>query len=398
MTKTNQKLKWGLILFTYFSMTIFGLFDNMTGPAIPPIVTQYSVAYAMISFLMIVGTLGYLFGTVVGGIATDRFGFRSIFIVGNLLIFATAACMRFADQYYTLVILWFLMRVGFGAYETGCNSLGAKIFIRASAVMMNLMHLFYGLGSIAGTHFIGQILNAARAWHMAYFYAAGTALLGFVLTLIVVFPKSEHVDKSIKKLRGLGYMRDILKDKILWLLILALGFSELIELGIGAWIVNFLEKARGFETVQAAHYLTLFFVFFTIARLIGGWIAEKVGYMRFIIYCAVVAVILFYVAFSVGGSATICFSIAGAPIAMLFPMSMTVLMTYYQDKIATVMGFVIASASIIHMMLNQMIGFLADYISVGISFAIVGMGGVLVVVFTLMAKKKMDIIREEAVV
>ena len=390
MTKSEPKLKWGLILFTYLCMAAFGLFDNMTGPAIPAIISQYDVVYSLISVLMIVGTLGYLTGTIAGGIATDRVGFKPIFIIGNVLVFLTSIGLRFADRFYILIILWFLMRVGFGCYETGCNSLGAKIFIRASAVMMNLMHLFYGVGSIAGTQLMGRILAVSRSWHDGYFYAAGIAFAAFIICTFVAFPKPEPKKAQASQTQGLGYIKDILKDRVLWLLILALGFSELIELGIGSWVVNFLEKAKGFNTVDAANYLTLFFVFFTVARLLGGWIAEKIGYMRFIIYCSLLAATLFYIGFVFDGSATICFAIAGAPIAMLFPMSMTVIMTYYKEKVATIMGFVIALAGVMYMILNQMIGFAADYVSLPVSFAFVGAAGLLVSVFTWLAKIKME--------
>lgn len=386
MTQASPKFKWGLIIFTYLSMTVFGMYENMTGPAIPSIVSQFSTSYTSIGTMLLLCTLGYLFGTLVGGAATDKFGFKPIFVISFVLVIISALLLRYAQNFYVLVSLFVLMRIGFGGFETGCNSLGAKIFLRSSAVMMNVMHLFFGVGSITGSQLIGRLLDAGSKWYSAYVSGTLIAAAGLAMCLFIVFPSSkdgeEHSDlKSFKNLPK------ILNDKILWILMLALGFSELMELGTAGWLVNYLETTKGFSPKDAAFYLTMFFVFFSVARLFGGWIAEKIGYIKFVAICGISSSILFFIGYIFGGNLTIFYALAGAPIAMLFPTIMAIIIKHYKTNIGTIMGIIIALAGFVYMLFSQLVGVVADHMSVQLSFSIIGLAGLIACIFLVAAKR-----------
>jgi fucose permease len=387
MTENKSKFRWGLVIFTFICMTVFGMYENMTGPAMPSIVSQFDTTYTAIGTLLVLSTLGYLIGTITGGFATDKFGFKPVFVVSFLLVIISAVLLRYAQSFFALVALFVLMRIGFGGFETGCNSLGAKIFIRSSAVMMNIMHLFFGLGSITGSQLIVRILSSGRQWYSAYLSGTLVAIAGLAMGLFIVFPSSEDGDEhaDFKSLKNLPI---ILKDKILWIIMLALGFAELMELGTVVWLVNFLETAKGVSPIDAGFYLTAFFVFFSVARMLGGWIAEKIGYLKFVIICGFASSLLFFVAYIFGGELTIFYSIAGAPIAMMFPMVMAVIMKHYKKNIGTIMGIIIALAGLMYMGLSQIIGFVADKFSVQASFALVGVAGFIACIFVIMARRK----------
>jgi len=380
---TKKKLNIVLILFTYLMMIIFGLFESMTGPAIPSIIEAYKTNYTFIGTMLLLCTLAYLVGTLIFGMITDKYGFRMTFLISCVLIIGSALAIKFAGSFIVFIIIFIIMRLGFGGIETGLNSLGAVIFIRSSAILMNIMHLFFGVGSIIGSQLIGRFLSASFEWYSAYSYATIIVIIAVVMLVFLTFPKPDsHI--AVKKINILSFLKT---DKVIWLIVIALGFSEVLELSTGGWIVNFLQKSQGLSNKDASFYLTMFFVFFSVARLLGGFLAEKVGYIKFVAFSGLLGSACFYIAFAFGGWMNIFYSIAGAPIAMMFPTIMVVLMKNYEQSIGTIMGVVIASAGVIYMLLSQLIGVLADSVSVDISFGIIGISGIICFVCMMLVKK-----------
>ena len=380
---TKKKINIALIIFTYLIMIIFGLYENMTGPAIPSIIKTFNTTYTLIGTMLLLCTLAYLVGTLIFGVITDKFGFRITFLVSSFLILLSAILIRYAENFYIFIIMFIVMRLGFGGYETGLNSLGAVIFVRSSAILMNIMHLFFGVGSIIGSQLIARFLGASLEWYSAYSTATVFVLVAIVLAAFLSFPKPDS-HKEIEKINIWTFLKS---DKVVWLIVLALGFSEVLELSTAGWLVNFLQKSQGLTNKDASFYLTIFFVLFSIARLFGGFIAEKVGYIKFVAFSALLASVCFYIAFTFGGWANIFYSIAGAPIAILFPTIMVVLMKNYNTSIGTIMGVVIASAGGIFMILSQVIGLIADTVSIDLSFGIIGISGVICFASMMLVKK-----------
>jgi fucose permease len=383
---TKQKMNVALIIFTYLIMMIFGTFENLTGPAIPSIVSGFGVSYTAIGTMLLLCTFGYLVGMMVFGFVTDNFGFKVTFLVSCLLVIISAFTLRYAQSFIVLNIMFIVMRIGFGGFETGANSLGALIFLRSSAILMNVMHLFFGVGSIIGSQLIGRFLEASLEWYRAYSVSVYMVLIAIVWAVFLSFPKIIKHEKH-EKFNLVKFLRH---DKLVWMLMIALGFSELAELGAAGWIVNYLQKSQELSNTDASFYLTMFFVFFSIARLVGGFIAEKMDYLKFIAICALSGSVLFFTAFIIGGWANIFYSLAGAPIAMVFPTILVVLMKQYDQHISSIMGLVMSSAGLFYMIVSQIIGIVADYVSIELSFGIVGLAGVGVFTFCLLAKRMID--------
>ena len=62
------------------------------------------------------------------------------------------------------------------------------------------------------------------------------------------------------------------------------------ELGIAAWLVAFLQEAKGMSLARSSLYLSLFFVFIMAGRLLGSFVVERMGYLRILLLVAVAAI------------------------------------------------------------------------------------------------------------
>jgi len=100
----------------------------------------------------------------------------------------------------------FTMFCGLGIFETSGNLLAGEVFTKNTAVMLNFMHLFYGLGSVIGPKFAGFYLISGHTWKQYYLYASFICIiftmvffssLGYLITCFLGGILSEKLGHKI---------------------------------------------------------------------------------------------------------------------------------------------------------------------------------------------------------
>ncbi|MBZ4645594.1 MAG: hypothetical protein JG777_1083 [Clostridia bacterium] len=373
-----------LILLTFLCMIIFGFIENIKGTVIPPIREQFNVTYGSIGIMLLVSSLGYLGTTLVGGFVGDKFGQKKVLIFGFLLTILACISFIFTKSFIAVVILFFLVNAGFGCFEVAVNSLGAQIFVRNSAVMMNLMHLFYGLGSSAGPKYAGWILIRDIPWQYTYFYSLILIVSVFIFLCFSSFPQRKLEDS-----RNKASFKDLISSKKIWLFVGVLGFCEVIELGTGNWLVNFLQQVRGMDAGNSSFYLTLFFITFTIGRLVGGYLAEKLGYVQIIFYFTIITIVLFIGGLILDNKFAFLFSLMGFFVSIMFPTVMAIIMKEFTVGTSSVMGFIITVSGSVNMVSNWVVGKTNDYLGVFTGFSSLAVYTGLILVFLTLLDRKL---------
>jgi fucose permease len=355
---------WLTIGVAFASMLLFGFVENIKGTLIPSIRDTFEVSYASIGVMLFIGSFGYLSATFLGGIAGDRFGQKRVIGVGYALILLAAVGMLAANSFTLLCVLMYLLNAGFGCLEVGVNSLGARIFLRNSALMMNLTHFFYGVGSMAGPEYAARMLVGGRAWNEVYAVAAFGAIVVFVLLLIARLPSvsERHADDKMG-------LRQIIGNTKVWLFVGALSFLVVVEIGTGNWLVSYLRGVYSMGADESARFLSLFFLFFTLGRLVGGYIVERVGYVRCLFGFGVAILLLDIGGFALGQAGILLFSLTGFFVSTMYPTFMAMIMKEFRVGTGSIMGFIITAVAAVNMLMNWVVGQTSDLLGVGVGFA-----------------------------
>ena len=359
----DARLPWLLISVAFGSMVIFGFIENIKGAIIPSIQETFQVSYASIGVMLFLSSSGYLVATFVGGIAGDRVGQKWVIAAGYTFILIAAAGMLIASSFPVVVIMMFLIGLGFGCLEVGVNSLGARIFVRNSALMMNLTHFFYGVGSMAGPEYTARMLLGGRPFGQVYAFAGIVVLIVFTLLLVAKFPTA--AERQAESKRALS---DIFRDTKVWLFVGSLSLLVAVEIGTGNWLISYLKGAYGMDAEQGARYLSLFFLFFTLGRLFGGYIVERVGYLRTLIGFGIAVLVLDAGGFAIGVNGVILFSLTGFFISIMYPTYMAMIMKEFRTGTGSVMGFVITGVAAANMVINVIVGQTSDLLGVAAGF------------------------------
>jgi fucose permease len=359
----SARMPWLLISVAFASMVIFGFIENIKGAIIPSIQDTFQVSYASIGVMLFISSSGYLIATFVGGIAGDRVGQKWVIGAGYTSILFAATGMLVATAFPVVVVMMFLIGLGFGCLEVGVNSLGARIFVRNSALMMNLTHFFYGVGSMAGPEYTARMLVGGRPFGQVYAFAGIAVLIVFTLLLVAKFPTAAERQSQSKR-----ELRDIVRDTKVWLVVGSLSLLVAVEIGTGNWLISYLKGAYGMDAEQGARYLSLFFLFFTLGRLFGGYIVERVGYLRTLMAFGIAVLVLDAGGFAIGQDGVILFSITGFFISIMYPTYMAIIMKEFRTGTGSVMGFVITGVAAANMVLNLVVGQTSDLLGVTAGF------------------------------
>ena len=137
------------------------------GPSFPVIVKEYNLPLGLLGFLASAWTAGYLL-SFVGGFLSDRYSEATIISASFLIVGVAAGLISAAPTYDLLLILFLLGGIGAAFGEAAMNPLISKLFSKRSGFALNVLHLFYSLGSFVGPIVAGLVISWYGKWRLPY--------------------------------------------------------------------------------------------------------------------------------------------------------------------------------------------------------------------------------------
>ncbi|MBT1279139.1 MFS transporter [Thermoanaerobacter sp. CM-CNRG TB177] len=350
------------IVIIYLLMMLIGIIENVKGPLILSIKTFYSIDYTMMGLFLSVGSLGFILSTFFGGFLTEKIGRKLVLLSGLLLILLGIIGISMAPNFILFLLFAFIMNMGMGSVEIGINAIAALVFIMNQAIMMNLLHFFYGVGAIISPNITVKLLHFNFTWQLVYLSVAALAFTLILATLAIKIQEGQHI---IKEKINYG---EILGNKRMWLFAIMLGFYVASELGVGNWAVTFLREWYKMDNTISSLYLSIFFATFTLGRLFGGFIVEKVGCLKSLSVFSLCAAVFIAIGM-LSKSLAFSISISGFFYSIIFPTVIATIMKEFKKHVSAIIGITVTIASTINMFANFLIGKLNDLFGVFVGFS-----------------------------
>jgi len=359
MTTTKRNYIWQLLT-VYLGFILFGLSENIKGPAIPRMQLSFNLDEAQIGTLLSLNSLGYLIACTFTALLVRKIGVKHTTNIafGSMLISGVLIWLSY--NYGLLIGSTFLLYIGNGMLEIGLAIVAARIFTRNTGTMMNLAHFFYGLSSIGAPLLATGLMSLSIGgttidWRVMYMLVLALSLIPMIPTFLAKFPGDEIKQEDRKSFRAL------LSDISLWLLIAILTFGVISELAVGGWLVNYLEKTYQWSTVSASSMLSSFFIGFSLARLLLGPIIDRIGYTLSIIIVSLFAGVCTFIAVLAGENYAIFFALAGAGVAPIYPTVMAFISKRYPNDSDVVISVVVTIMGIGTVIGNYVIGLIVKF-------------------------------------
>lgn len=364
MKKTRSKFNkvYALQLATIFiGFIIFGFSENIKGPAIPRIQFDFMLSESQLGTLLSLNALGYLIACSFTAYLTKIWGIKWVTVTAFASMAVSGILIFFSQNYPLFSSSYFLMYIGNGMLEIGLAILSARIFVKNTGMMMNMTHGFYGLSSTVAPLIATGLMKVTIGghtldWRGMYLVMLLLSVIPIVIAMFSTFPGDHiaHEDRIPFK--------TLLKDRVIWLMVLVLTFGVVSELAVGGWLVNFLEKAYGWDTVNASGMLSVFFLCFALARLLLGPLTDRIGFVVSLIIFSGFSALCTFVAIFGGENVAFLFAASGIGIAMIYPTVMAFIAKRYPKGSDTAITFTVTLMGLGSVIGNYLIGGITELV------------------------------------
>jgi MFS transporter, FHS family, glucose/mannose:H+ symporter len=266
----------------FLAFFVFGFTDNLKGPTLPAMLAELNFNYGTGGNILFGEYLGFLIATLITGILADRFGLKSVILLAGLFLGIGVSGYSTFSSASLLFISVFVVGMGLGSLELGPNATIVSLYHERKGLYLNLMSVMHGLGSFLAPLFAGWLLSRDVSWRVVYRWDLLLAVLFVVVFLFLRFPKAE--EKSQLDFRHIPQIA--FKYGLPWFYV-AICFYVAAEIGMGQWLVTYLQDIRGASMSSSTQSLSVYFAMIMIGRFIGGFLVQRVGYLRSILFVSI---------------------------------------------------------------------------------------------------------------
>lgn len=390
------KVLW-LGCLSYF---VIGVAHIIGGSILEQLVTYYGQSYAAGGQWIMNQFLGFLVGVLLAPLVQQKIGQRATLIVA-------LAMLTVAQIGYSIFLPWGLMLaiaplagVGFGVVEAVLGSMIIDLFKEKRASAMSRLEVFFGLGAL-GIPLVSAVLISQGQWKLAFPILAVMCVLTLICWVFLSFGK--QVDEQLKR-PAQTQQKTTLKytGKTKPILIIGMVFFFLyvgMEMSFSNYLPSILLQKTTFDESRAAAMLGLFWGFMVVGRLFCGYLADKYGYMKYLLISMFIAVVAcFGLVYFEGNIAILAMiALAGIGFSGVFGIALVYVNVAIPGLTNRTTSLLIACGGIGGALLPKATGLLMDHASVyasllSFAFAIAGMFIVLIVL-GMLGRKQLKIVK-----
>lgn len=350
-----------------FTIMIFAaVAENTKGIFIPIFKSDFGLNDTKIAIMLTFASIAYMMFTYIGGYFCQKIGQKKVFASGFIFTSMSLLILSRCNSFILLIVGMTIMSIGLSLVSIATNTIVPVLFLSYQAIIMNITHFCYGLGSTVSQRVTGRLIYNGVNWRSIYFVVGIIYIFIFVAFMFLNIPEPHKSNKILSEEINVPINR-----KWVILYIIALGTYMFAEISTGNWFVNYMQKGYSFDTNKSSLYLALFYGIFTVGRLVGGFVVQKKGYLNTVLISLATAAILFTAGIMFKEKGIIIISISGLFFSIGFPTIVLSINKVFKEKSFYITGIIITFSSATNMILNLLLGYLNDLIGVYKTFYII---------------------------
>jgi fucose permease len=325
-----------LIFAAILAIFIYGMIAAMLGTILPELSERFHLTPTQNGTIAFVQALGLIIASLAVGPLLDTQGDKAGLILGLASVAAALFFLPRSGGYRDILLLLFLLGMGGGIVVTAANALANSVSGERSAMVLNLVNLFFGLGGLATPFIAANIFK--KNWVRLCYTVAGLAVVAIVVQAATKMP--EPVGNARFLLASVG---PILGRPLLFMLGFFLFLYITCEVGVWNWLPRHL-IAQGIPESRALNILSLGFAL--------GLLVGRVGVVPILAHVPAVEVTLgASIAMAIttflmlrtnkSGPAFALVFVAGLSMAPVFPTTLAITGAAFPRMTGTAIGFVI---------------------------------------------------------
>jgi len=367
---------------------LFGFADNIKSPTMPPILKEFNFNYTSGGTIFLGAYFGFFVAVIFAGLLSSKIGNQKVITLGIVLLLTGLIFYSYSTTLFILTSSMIIIGMGLGVFEVSVNSFIIEIHgeNNKSGKYLLLIGFFHSIGSMIAPLFAGQLIKNNYSWQNIYRLTAVLALIAFLY--FILLKQRNFTIKNTNKI-SISYIKHIIFSKnMAYFYILILSYVG-IELGIGSWIVEYLQKTKHQSISLSTISTSAFFGCIMIGRFIGSFIIEKIGYIKIMILCVIFSLISLFIGLIGPDNLFFFIPLTGVFLSVIFPTTTALVSKISNNGLSLRLGTLFAFAGIGGMIGPWILGLMGDMLNIGVSFAIVNILLSFIMLFSLFKIRKL---------
>jgi FHS family Na+ dependent glucose MFS transporter 1 len=251
----------------YFLLFIcLGMDLAIVGPALPALAKQTGSSLAAIGMIFFLSAGGGTLGTLLGGWIFDWLPGRLVLGVTQLVSAGLLFLVPSIPWFGLLMAMYVVKGISIGLVNTGANTFLLWTHGKQASPYINALHFFFGLGSFLSPLLFGLLIGAGGKYSDAFLLLGFFDLLVGIIVLAslsVPAPQPKQPPQGAAEKTG-WYLAPIVLSAAFFLF-----FYVGAELTFGGWVYTYAISLHLADAVRAAYLTSIFWLAFTVGRLIS---------------------------------------------------------------------------------------------------------------------------------
>jgi MFS family permease len=249
----------------------------MLAPAsiVPLLVPAFAIDKATAGLAISAAILGSVIIQLPGGFLMDRYDNRRLMLAGTLL-FAPAAVLGTVFSLYTMFLATrILAGIAAGGLFVLSANIVAEVFAGERQGFMTTLFLASAPLGFAVSQIAGPILGEQFGWQAPFIAYPALAVAGYLLFL-TARPNSIRTGDPVS-LEGFQFA---LRNRSVLLVSLAGFCSYMLYIFLNSWMPTYASEQLPITLGQAGTIAALLPAVGIVARPVGGWLSDRLGFRR----------------------------------------------------------------------------------------------------------------------
>jgi len=364
-----------LLAVTVLLYISFGLLTSVIGVIIDKFQVDYNVSLTIAALLPFAFYLSYGLASIPFGMAMDKYGAKSILLIGTLLMALGSFLFYLSNNATVIILVIFFVGVGVTAIQVAGNP-----FIREldspNRYTANLT-VIIGIGAL-GYAFSPLLVPVMQSngfsWKTVYLIFG---IINTVLLLMLLFSRFPEIKLNEEERINFSGIGTLMKNPVIITYSLGIFLYVGAEVGVSSYIITFMNKVHGVSNVQSfwadgsfmhtvfpsktALVVALFWLFQALGRLIISPLMKVIGEKKIFIFHSLGTIIALMVAIS-GNTTTalVAFALTGYFTCASFTSLFSAAINSFKENHGTISG-ILGTAIVGGAIIGWLIGFTGEH-------------------------------------
>ena len=349
---------------SFASNLLWVMVIGLLGPSVPAIVGDLGISYAQAGFLFTLLSLGSLFGSSLGAIASDYVNRKRILVVCCALFAGGLFSIGFAPGYVALCATVLV----FSLFGSPIGSIGQSVMLDMypgqRSRYLSLQTLFAAVGSFIAPLLVAANLAGGLSWRWPFFQ---TALLLLVLVVAVMLV---HIPDSAAKHSGRTPLRAIMRNPNMAIAAVLIFFYVSVDLGFSYWLAEYFSSELGVNVRLSSAAVSLFLVGMISSRLVTSRLVKRTATKRILVFGLSLAAtsLLAFILVPVVWVKAVLACTYGLGVGPVFPLIVAKATEEYPKQSGAVTGLLFGCVSLGGMAFPLLLGVLATHVGIERSY------------------------------